>query len=366
MAWLDQLLIKVKEAGASDLHFSSGLPPMYRVDGSMKIIEGFPVTPPAEARKHLQEIAPESNWKEFNEIHDTDFAYPIEGIGRFRANYFEELRGPGGVFRLIPSKIPTPAELNLPKAILDLCTLQKGLVLVTGPTGSGKSTTLAAMIDQVNSTRDEHIITIEDPVEFVYTNKQCLVNQREVHRHTESFKKALRAALREDPDIVLVGELRDLETVEIAIETAETGHLVFGTLHTTTASSTVNRIVDQFPADRQRQIRTMLADSLKGVISQTLCKRIGKGRVAAQEILIVNSAVSANIRDGKTHQIMSAIQTGKNQGMQSLNDALLSHVLSGIISPEEGLVRAIDRQEMRQKYLHAGVKVKIAEEPIDS
>ncbi len=343
MAWLDQLLMKVKEAGASDLHFSSGLVPMYRVDGSMRPIEGCVVTTPAEAAKHLKEIAPAPNWDEFSRLHDTDFAYPLEGIGRFRANYFEELRGPGGVFRLIPSKIPTAADLNLPQSILDLCTLQKGLVLVTGPTGSGKSTTLAAMIDQVNSTRDEHIITIEDPVEFVYTNKKCLVNQREVHRHTESFKKALRAALREDPDIVLVGELRDLETVEIAIETAETGHLVFGTLHTTTAASTVNRIVDQFPADRQRQIRTMLADSLKGVIAQTLCKRIGKGRIAAMEILIATSAVSANIRDGKTHQIPSSIQTGKAQGMQSLNDALLSHVMAGLITPEEGLVRAIER-----------------------
>jgi twitching motility protein PilT len=365
MAWLDKLLVKVRDAGASDLHFSSDLVPMYRVDGTMRPIEGHPVTTPEDVRKHLKEIAPELNWNEFCEIHDTDFAYPLEGVGRFRANYFEELRGCGAVLRLIPSKIPTPEELNLPKAMLDLCTLHKGLVLVTGPTGSGKSTTLAAMMDQVNRTREEHIITIEDPVEFVYTNKKCLVNQREVHRHTESFKKALRAALREDPDIVLVGELRDLETVEIAIETAETGHLVFGTLHTTTAASTVNRIVDQFPADRQRQIRTMLADSLRGVISQTLCKRIGKGRIAAMEILLVNSAISANIRDGKTHQIPSSIQMGRAQGMQALNDALLSHVLSGIITPEEGMVRSVDRHDMRTKLNHSGLKAPTPHDPME-
>lgn len=365
MAWMDQLLHKIKEAGASDLHFSSGLVPMHRVDGGMRPMEGFPVTTPEDVTKHLKEITPELNWKEFLEIHDTDFAYPLEGVGRFRVNLFKELRGMGAVLRLIPSKIPTASELNLPKAILDLCTLQKGLVLVTGPTGSGKSTTLAAMIDHINNIRDEHIITIEDPIEFVYHNKKCLVNQREVHHHTESFKKALRAALREDPDIVLVGELRDLETVEIAIETAETGHLVFGTLHTNTAGSTVNRVVDQFPADRQRQIRTMLADSLKGVIAQTLCKRIGKGRVAAMEVLIVNNAVSANIRDGKTHQISSAIQTGKSLGMQSLNDSLLSHVQSGLITPEEGMVRAVDRLDMRAKYTHANIKVQVADEILE-
>jgi pilus retraction protein PilT len=251
--------------------------------------------------------------------------------------------------RQIPSRIPTFEELNIPEGIRSFCFLTKGLVIVTGPTGSGKSTTLAAMVDLINRTRRQHLITIEDPVEFRHRSMGCLVNQREVHVHTKSFASALRAALREDPDIVLVGEMRDLETMEIAIETAETGHLVFGTLHTNTAATTVDRIIDKFPADRQNQIRTMLADSLKGVIAQTLCKRIGGGRIASAEILVVTPAVAANIREGKTHQIPSLMQTGRNVGMCTFADDLLSLVKRGIITPEEAYTNAIDKPYLTKK-----------------
>jgi twitching motility protein PilT len=264
-------------------------------------------------------------------------------------------KGKGAVFRVIPSKILTAEQLGLSPAVLNLCKLNKGLVVVTGPTGSGKSTTLCGMIDHINQTRNDHIITIEDPIEFVHENKLCAINQREVHNHTLSFKGALRAALREDPDIILVGEMRDLETVAIAIETAETGHLVFGTLHTSTAASTVDRVIDQFPADRQAQIRVMLSESLKGVISQTLCKKIGGGRVAALEILIVTSAVSNLIREGKTFQIQSMMQVGKAIGMVTLNDALMDLVTRKLITPEEGYLKAIDKPGMDLTMKRAGI-----------
>src|SRR5690606_26140605 len=254
---------------------------------------------------------------------------------RFRVNVFANRLGIAAVLRQIPNQIRTAEELGLPQALLDLCFLTKGLVLVTGPTGSGKSTTLAALIDYINRNRSDHILTIEDPIEFVHRNKKCLVNQREVGVHTESFKRALRAALREDPDIILVGELRDLETVAIAIETAETGHLVFGTLHTTTAPATVDRLIDQFPADQQEQIRVMLADTLKGVVAQTLCKKVGGGRIAALEILLVNHAISNLIREGKTFQIPSVMQTSKAKGMCTLNDSLLDLVKKGLVEPAE-------------------------------
>jgi twitching motility protein PilT len=281
---------------------------------------------------------------QFEEMHDTDFAHEIPGVARFRVNVFLDRFGMGAVFRQVPVEIITAEKLGLSKEVLDLCFLSKGLVLVTGPTGSGKSTTLCALTDYINRNRKDHIITIEDPIEFVHQKKNCLINQREVHVHTKSFANALRAALREDPDIVLVGEMRDLETISIAIETAETGHLVFGTLHTTTAASTVDRIIDQFPADRQAQIRTMLASSLKGVIAQTLCKKAGgKGRLAAMEILFVNSAVSNLIREGKIFQIPSVIQTAKAQGMVLLNDALFKLVVEGKVAPEEAYIKAIDK-----------------------
>jgi twitching motility protein PilT len=267
----------------------------------------------------------------------------------------------GAVLRRIPSKILSAEQMGIPQAILDLCSLSKGLVLVTGPTGSGKSTTLAALIDFINRNRDDHVITIEDPIEFVHPHKRCLVHQREVGVHTKSFKAALRAALREDPDVVLIGEMRDLETISIALETAETGHLVFGTLHTNTAPSTVDRIIDQFPSDRQAQVRTMLSESLKGVVTQTLCKKIGGGRVPAMEVLIGNNAVANLIREGKTFQLPSVMQTGRSQGMQMLNDALLDLVRRKLVLPEDALAKAIDKAELRNAI---GVKVQTLVEAV--
>lgn len=357
MAWIDALFQRMVTTGASDLHMSSNLVPMFRLHGEMKPIEGCPVITPEQMQTILFEIAPPPNRAEFEECSDTDFAYQLEGQGRFRANFFRDHRGPGAVFRLIPSKILSADQLGLPRCVLELCQLSKGLVLVTGPTGSGKSTTLAAMIDHINSTRAEHIITIEDPIEFLHETKRCLVNQREVHRHTESFKRALRAALREDPDIVLVGEMRDLETIQIAIETAETGHLVFGTLHTTTAASTVDRIIDQFPSERQAQIRTMLASSLKGVVAQTLLKKNGGGRVAALETLIVNSGIAANIREGKTHQIPSLMQMNGKIGCKLLNDALFELVQKRLVDPSDAYMKSVAKDDFVRKCQAAGIAV---------
>jgi twitching motility protein PilT len=341
---IDQLFHAMVKQGASDLHLCVGSVPMIRKDGHMMPLEpvGTSITAP-EIVQLLAPIMPEKNRKEYAERHDTDFAYEIPDLARFRSNVFADRKGPGAVFRVIPSKILTAEQLGLSPHILQLCGLSKGLVLVTGPTGSGKSTTLCAMIDHVNKTRADHIITIEDPIEFVHPNQKCLINQREVHTHTDSFKDALRAALREDPDIILVGELRDLETVAIAIETAETGHLVFGTLHTTTAASTVDRVIDQFPSDRQAQIRIMLSESLKGVIAQTLCRKIGGGRVAALEVLLVTGAVANLIREAKTFQIPSIMQVNKAIGMVSLNDALYDLVQKKLVMPDEALSKAVDK-----------------------
>ena len=331
MAWIDALFKRMVELGASDLHMTAGKKPMWRMHGDMTGVDECAVIKTDQMRQILMEITPPANKQEFESDNDTDFAYELKGMARFRVNLFVDSKGPGAVFRQIPEKILTVEDLALPKAVVDFCHLSKGLVLVTGPSGSGKSTTLAAMVDFINKTRTEHIITIEDPIEFVHQDQKCLINQREVGSHTESFKRALRAALREDPDIVLVGEMRDLETIAIAIETAETGHLVFGTLHTTTAASTVDRIIDQFPADRQAQIRTMLSTSLKGVVAQVLCKKVGGGRLAALEVLVVNSAISAIIREGKTHQIQSNMQMGGKVGMKLLNDSLLELVQKGLV-----------------------------------
>jgi twitching motility protein PilT len=327
---------------------------MIRESGDMMPLEGVPKLTKDQVTQILMEIAPERGRKQFEETWDADFAYALEGTGRFRCNYFMDRYGPGAVFRLIPHKILTAEQLGLPPAVMRLCDFKKGLVLVTGPTGSGKSTTLAAMVDFINSNRKEHIITIEDPVEFVHPAKQCLVNQREVHQHTKAFSAALRAALREDPDIVLVGEMRDLETTRIAIETAETGHLVFGTLHTSTASSTVDRIINQFPAEEQEQIRLMLAGSLRGVVAQNLLKKKGGGRVAALEILFVTPGIAANIREGKTYQIPSQMQTGAKYGMQLLNDALFRLVKSDTVEPMEAYDRAIDKEDMMKKLKELG------------
>ncbi|MEL6429490.1 MAG: type IV pilus twitching motility protein PilT [Planctomycetota bacterium] len=343
MAWIDALFTRMVEVGASDLHMTSTVKPQFRLHGDIVPVEECAEIQPEQMRQILKEFTPEKNWKEYEECNDTDFAYYLPGVARFRVNLFLDNRGPGAVFRTIPEEILTCDQLGLPQAVRDLCFLSKGLVVVTGPTGSGKSTTLAAMVDHINKHRSDHILTIEDPIEFVHRDQRCLINQREVGGHTASFKRALKAALREDPDIVLVGEMRDLETIEIAIETAETGHLVFGTLHTTTAMSTVDRIIDQFPADRQAQIRTMLSSSLKGVIAQTLCKKVGGGRTAALEILIANNAISSLIREGKTHQIMSSMQMGGKEGMRLLNDSLAALVAEGTVAPDEAYIKAVDK-----------------------
>ena len=340
--FLDQLLTMMVQKGASDLHLRVGEPPILRHHGEMARQEG-PALTDEQLFSMIRSIMPERNRREYAETNDTDYAHEVPGVARFRANAARDRNGPVAVFRQIPATVVTVEQMKVTEEVQRLCFLTKGLVLVTGPTGSGKSTTLCAMIDLVNRARSDHVITIEDPIEFVHPNKSCIITQRQVHVHTKSFKAALRAALREDPDIVLVGEMRDLETVSIAIETAETGHLVFGTLHTTTASGTVDRIIDQFPADRQEQIRVMLAESLKGVISQTLCKKIGGGRVAAREILLSIPAVTNLIREGKTFQIPSIMQTSKRLGMCTLNDALIAYVDSGEVEPKEAYMKCVEK-----------------------
>ncbi len=358
---LGELLRSLVKSGSSDLHLRVGEPPIFRTGGDLVRIRGNALTP-AELDLLVLSIMPELNRGEWKETGDTDFAYEITGLARFRVNAARDRRGPVAVFRVIPAKVVTVEEMGLTKEVQALCYLTKGLVLVTGPTGSGKSTTLCALIDLVNRERSDHIITIEDPIEFVHENKKCLITQRQVHIHTESFKSALRAALREDPDIVLVGELRDLETIAIAIETAETGHLVFGTLHTTTAASTVDRMIDQFPADRQAQIRVMLSESLKGVIAQTLCKKKGGGRVAAREILLSTPAVSNLIREAKTFQIPSIIQTSKKLGMHTLNDALFDLVEKGVVEPDEAYMKSVEKAGLVAQFRAKGIKITIGGE----
>jgi twitching motility protein PilT len=340
---IDRLLREMLRTKASDLHCSTGAPAMLRVDGEIRAIPGAKPATAEQLQRMLWPVVPGRNREEFTEKHDTDFAYELEGEARFRVNMFVDLKGIGAVFRDIPSKILTVNDLALPRELLPLCNLPKGLVLVTGPTGSGKSTTLAALVDYINDTRQDHVITIEDPVEFVHKNKKCLINQRQVGEHTKSFKAALRAALREDPDIVLLGEMRDLETISIALETAETGHLVFGTLHTSSAPATVDRIIDQFPSNEQNQIRVMVANSLKGVLGQILCKKRGGGRVAALEVMFGVPAVSNLIRESKIFQIPSIMQTSRNIGMRLMNDSLLNLVKEGLIEPSEAMAKANDK-----------------------
>ena len=354
-ALIDELLREMVARKASDLHLSAGACPVLRVHGEMAFLRERPVLTSQHVEALVLSIATEKAERDFVELCDADFAYEVPGLARFRVNVFADRNGTGAVLRQIPMEILSAEQLGLPRACTELCWLSKGLVVVTGPTGSGKSTTLAAMIDFINQHRSDHIITVEDPVEFVHPNKKCLVNQREVGQHTKSFKHALRAALREDPDIVLVGEMRDLETISIAIETAETGHLVFGTLHTTTAVSTIDRIVDQFPADRQAQIRVMLSESLKGVIAQMLLPKIGGGRVAAHEILLGSSAVTALIRDGKTFQLPSVMQTSKNLGMVTMNDSLMALVKGGLVEPKQAYVKAVDKAGLVAMLKAAGL-----------
>ena len=345
-AEIDVLLRLLVAQNASDLHLRVGEPPIIRLHGEMHRLETQPALAREAVDAMLSSIMPERNRGEFEQSNDTDFAYEIAGVARFRANALRDRNGSAGVFRVIPATVVTVEQMGITPEVQNLCQLNKGLVLITGPTGSGKSTTLCALIDLVNRSRTDHVITIEDPIEFVHPNKRCVITQRQVGVHTTSFKSALRAALREDPDIILVGELRDLETVSIAIETAETGHLVFGTLHTTTAAGTVDRVIDQFPADRQDQIRVMLAESLKGVISQTLCKRIGGGRVAAREILLSTPALANLIREGKTFQIPSVMQTSKKLGMATLNDALVDLVDARQVEPREAFLKAVEKPGM--------------------
>jgi twitching motility protein PilT len=346
---------------ASDLHLRAGSPPMLRASGEIAPIAGEAVLTSEDIDIMLNSVMLEQNREEFKEINDTDFAHEIVGLARFRGNALRDRKGTGAVFRAIPAAVVTVEQMGISQEVQRLCHLTKGLVLVTGPTGSGKSTTLCALIDLINRTRSDHVITIEDPIEFVHESKKCLITQRHVGVHTSSFKHALRAALREDPDIVLVGELRDLETVSMAIETAETGHLVFGTVHTSTAVSTIDRVIDQFPPDRQAQIRVMLSESLKGVISQVLCKKIGGGRVAAREIMLSTPSVSNLIREGKTFQLPSVLQTSRRLGMVTMNDALIELVDSNQVEPQEAYLKATDKVGIIHMLKQRGKDVSFAD-----
>ena len=348
MAKIDAFFKLMNDQGASDLHLVSGSQPILRVHGDMERVK-YKVMENDELKGILYEICPENKIKVFEETGDIDFGYEVPNLARYRCNFFQQKWGIGAVFREIPSEILTAEQLGLPPVLNKLSMLHKGMVLVTGPTGSGKSTTLAAMIDYVNRNKKSHILTVEDPVEFVHKSQSCVINHREVGLHTQSFKAALRGALREDPDIILVGEMRDLETIELALEAASTGHLVFGTLHTQSAAKTVDRVIDVFPANQQAQIRTTLSESLKGVVAQNLFKRIDKkGRIAVLEILVVTPATSNLIREGKTFQIPSVIQTGKKYGMQSLDDAILEAMQAKKISPEDAYDKAIVKERFVQ------------------
>lgn len=352
MAKIDAFFNLMFEQKASDLHMSSGNNPMLRINGELHRIEHPPLEND-ELKMMLYEIAPEYKIKVFEETGDVDFGYEIPGISRFRANFFQQKSGIAAVFRQIPSKVLSFEDFEkfdapLPAVLKKFCMLHKGLIVVTGPTGSGKSTTLAAMLDYCNKNRKDHIITMEDPIEFVHESKNCLVNHREVGVHTKSFSTGLRGALREDPDIILIGEMRDLETIELAITAAATGHLVFGTLHTPSAAKTVDRIIDVFPADQQNKIRATLSEALKGVVAQNLFKRIDKkGRVAALEILVFTTAIANLVREGKTHQIPGMIQVGKRLGNQPLDDAIMDHLRMKRISPEEAYDKSLDKKKFR-------------------
>jgi twitching motility protein PilT len=348
MARIDAFFKLMNEQKASDLHLVSGQQPVLRIRGDLERVK-YRILDDNELRSMLYEITPEDKIKVFEETGDLDFAYEIPGLARYRANFFMQKNGIGAVFREIPNEILSVDQLGLPAVVSRLALLPRGIVVVTGPTGSGKSTTLAAIIDEANRKRKDHIITVEDPIEFVHTSKSCVINHREVNTHTRSFSSALRSALREDPDIILVGEMRDLETIRLAIEAAATGHLVFSTLHTTSAAKTVDRIIEVFPTGEQAQIRSTLADGIRAVVSQALFKRIDvKGRVAVLEILIATHAVRAMIRESKTHQILSALQTGKKYGMQTLDDAIAVHLKAGRISPMEAYMKCVDKEKFRQ------------------
>jgi len=348
MAQIDAFFKMMHELGASDLHLSTASQPIIRLHGELQRIK-YKLLEHEELKKMLYEITPENKVKSFEESGDVDFAYEVPNLSRYRVNFFQQRLGVAAVFREIPQKILSIEDLGLPSIMKRLAMLPKGLVLVTGPTGSGKSTTLAAIVDYANKSRKDHILTIEDPIEFVHEPSQCLINQREVGRDTSSFKSALRGALREDPDIILVGELRDLETIQLALEAAETGHLVLGTLHTISASKTIDRIIEAFPGEMQGQIRSSLSESLRAIIAQNLFKRIDKpGRVAALEILIATPAVRNLIRENKIFQINSVIETGKKFGMQPLDDAIMRHLQQGLIHSEDAYNKALNKSRFRE------------------
>ena len=349
---LERLLRAMATEGASDLHLSGGQRPRWRIDGAMHEIADIPPLGPETVLDLLGNALEERNRLEFETKNDTDFALALPGVARFRVNLFRDLGGAGAVFRLIPSTILSLEQLGMPEVVAKFCALPKGLVLVTGPTGSGKSTTLAAMVDLINRNRNEHVITLEDPVEFVHSSRRSLVNQREVGAHTKTFAAAIRAALREDPDIILVGEMRDLETVSLALEAANTGHLVLGTLHTATAVSTIERIIGLFPSEEQNRIQVTLADVVRGVVAQNLLKRIGGGRVAALEIMVASQAISHLIREGKNHQIVSSMQTGKAAGNQLLNESLAELVTRGTVEYEEALSKAVEKADLAKRLGH--------------
>ncbi|PKM43669.1 MAG: twitching motility protein PilT [Gammaproteobacteria bacterium HGW-Gammaproteobacteria-1] len=343
---ITELLAFGVKNGASDLHLSSGLPPMIRVDGDVRRIN-VPALEHKTVHGMVYDIMNDKQRKDFEEFLETDFSFEIKGLARFRVNAFNQNRGAGAVFRTIPSKILSLEELNCPPTFKEISDNPRGIVLVTGPTGSGKSTTLAAMVDYKNNVEYGHILTIEDPIEFVHESKKCLVNQREVHRDTLGFNEALRSALREDPDIILVGELRDLETIRLALTAAETGHLVFGTLHTSSAAKTIDRIIDVFPAAEKDMVRSMLSESLRAVISQTLLKKVGGGRIAAHEIMIGTPAIRNLIREDKVAQMYSAIQTGQQYGMQTLDQNLTELVQRGLVSKQEARMRATNKDAFK-------------------
>lgn len=357
MAKIDAFFNLMFEQRASDLHLSTGNSPMLRINGELQRVD-FPPLENDALKAMLYEIAPEFKLKVFEETGDVDFGYEIPNVSRFRANFFQQKSGISAVFRQIPSKVLSFEDFEkfdapLPPVLKKFCMLHKGLVVVTGPTGSGKSTTLAAMLDYVNKNRKDHIITMEDPIEFVHESKNCLVNHREVGVHTKSFATGLRGALREDPDVILIGEMRDLETIELAITAAATGHLVFGTLHTPSAAKTVDRIIDVFPAEQQNKIRATLSEALKGIVAQNLFKRIDKkGRVASLEILVFTTAIANLVREGKTHQIPGMIQVGKRIGNQPLDDAIMEHLRMKRIAPEEAYEKCIDKKKFRSFLAH--------------
>ncbi|MCA9522935.1 MAG: type IV pilus twitching motility protein PilT [Myxococcales bacterium] len=347
MSTIDELLKMMVSQGASDLHFVTGQNPMFRLSGRIEPLRHGTINE-ASFVETLRPIVPEAIWGDFHQSGDADFAYSLEGVARYRVNLFRQEKGSGAVFRVIPSKIMTLETLGVPEQVKRFAEMTRGLVLVTGPTGSGKSTTLSAVINQINESRAVHIVTIEDPIEFVHPNKRALISQREVGAHATSFADALKAAVREDPDVILVGEMRDLETIRMALHSAETGVLVFGTLHTNGASRTIDRMINVFPVDEQETVRATIAETLRGVIAQQLIPRVGGGRVAAYEVLFAHAALSNIIREGKTHMIESMIKTGQRLGMVSMDDALKRLVADETIDPKDGLGKAINKEEFRK------------------